>query len=352
MPFIARRPNPDLPADGPPEPIRLAYFSVREVKQRVPADAARKVKTPRWQLCTTYGYRAEDGRYFAVPAQTGGVDVEGQYTDLASVPGFLWGLLGPYGRQLRPALLHDHLCNVAEGKVPAEPDDRNAAGQPVPPGRTPVQIRKEADYLFREALRSEGVPPVRSWLFFTGVSFGRFLTYARWLALLLGALAGLFGVLAWHALTVALGGGPRRVDGWLSERWFWLVFLGIAVLLAAGLRRRLMTLAVLAALLVIVVCLSGADPAVAGWSHSLGWHAGAAGVLLAALAAVGLTTDVRVALITAVVVPVILPVVLATLLAQEILALPDLVNWALHGYPDDQEPDPGPLLGPATRGRF
>jgi hypothetical protein len=350
MPFIARRPNPDVPADAPPEPMRLAYFSVREVKQRVPAGSASRVKAPRWQLKTPYGYLAEDGRYFAVPEQAGGVEVEGQYTDLASVPGFLWGLLGPYGRQLRPALLHDHLCYVAEGKVPPDPDDRDAAGQPVPPGRPPVRIRAEADYLFREALRSEGVGPVRSWLFFTGVSFGRFLAYARWPAVALGVVAGLFGVLAWHALTVALGGGPRRVDGWLSDARFWLALAGIGVLLTV-LRRRLMTLAVLASLLVIVVCLSGADPAGDGWSHSLGWHAKAAGVLLAALAAIGLVTDVRVALTTAVVVPLILPVVLATTLVQQLLALPDLVNWAVHGYAGE-EPDPGPLLGPPTRGRL
>jgi hypothetical protein len=350
MPFVARRPDPDVPADVPPEPVQLAYFSVREVRQSLPETEARTVRAPRWQLRTPYGYLAEDGRYFVVPAQTGAITTAGQYTDLASVPGFLWGLLGPYGRQLRPALLHDHLCDVAEGKTPPDPGDRDAAGQPVPPGRPPVRIRTEADYLFREALRSEGVGPVRSWLFFTGVSFGRFATFAKGLAIALGVLAGLFGLLAWHALAVVLGGGPPRVDGWLADRRFWLAMAGVVVLLAV-LRRRLMIIGIPAGLIAVVISLSGARPGAPGWSHSLAWHAAAAGVLLIALVALGSVTDVRVALTAAAVVPVIGPVVLATMLVQLVLALPDLVNWALHGYAAD-EPDPGPLLGPATRGRL
>ena len=43
--------------------------------------------------------------------------------------------------------------------------------------------------------------------------------------------------------------------------------------------------------------------------------------------------------------PVILPVVLVTTLVQLALALPDLIRWALHGYPGD-EPVAGPLFGP------
>ena len=67
-------------------------------------------------------------------------------------------------------------------------------------------------------------------------------------------------------------------------------------------------------------------------------------MLLAALVAVGLVTDVRVALTAAVVVPLILPVVLVTMLTQLVLGLPDLVNWALHGYPIDYQSDVGPTL--------
>lgn len=336
-----------MPADVPPEPVRLAYFSVREVRLELPDDEARKVKAPRWQLKTAYGYVAEDGRYFVVPAQVGSIATPGQYTDLASVPGFLWGLLGPYGRQLRPALLHDHLCDVAKGKALLDEDDRDAARQPRQPLAQPgVRTRKEADYLFREALRSEKVGPVRSWLFFTGVSFGRFggFSFLAWRAVLLGVLSGLSGLLAWHALTVALGGGPRWADGRLSDGGFLLAMLAVAVLLAV-LRQWVLALAVPVSLIAVVASLSGADPKVPGWSHSLSWHAGAAGVLLAALVAAGLVTDIRVALTAAAVVPLILPVVLVTTLTQLVLGLPDLVNWALRGYPVDYQSDVGPTLG-------
>lgn len=346
MPFVALREGPHPEPDLPPAPLQLAYYSAREVDEQ----AGRPVgsRLPRWQLRTPFGYLAEDGRYFAVPAQTGDVGTAGNYTDLASVPSFLWGILGPYGRQLRPALLHDHLCDVADGVIPPDPRDRDSAGRPVAPGRSKVAVRTEADYLFREALRSEGVGPVRSWLFWTGVSFGRFAAYARGWAIALGVLAALFAVLALHAVTVVLGGGPRRVDGWLSGWTFWLVLLAIAAVLAA-LRRGLLVVTVPLSLVAVAACLAGADPDLPGWSHSLAWHAAAAAALLIGLVAVGSATDVRVALTTAVVVPVILPVVLVTTLAQLTLALPDLIRWASRGYRGD-EPVTGPLFGPPTPG--
>ena len=34
-------------------------------------------------------------------------------TDLASIPGPLWGFIGPYGKQTLPVLLHDKLCDDA-----------------------------------------------------------------------------------------------------------------------------------------------------------------------------------------------------------------------------------------------
>lgn len=347
MPFVALRQGPDPAPDLPPAPLQLAYYSAREIDHE--AAGRPRARLPRWQLRTPFGYVAEDGRYFVVPAQAGDPGNHANSTDLASVPDFLWGILAPYGRQLRPALLHDHLCDVADGIIAPDPGDRDPAGQPVPPGRGKVRIRTEADYLFREALRSEGVGPVRSWLFWTGVSFGRFAAYSKGLAVTLALLAGLFGVLALHALTVLLGGGPSRVDGWLSSPGFWLALLAIAAVLAL-LRRGRLVLTVPVSLVAAVVCVSGAAPGVPGWFHSLAWHAAGAGVLLAGLLAVGSATDVRVALITAAVVPVILPVVLVTTLAQLTLALPDLIQWAARGYPDEAEPVVGPLFGPPTPG--
>jgi len=274
--------------------------------------------------------------------------VRGNSTDLATVPDFLWGILAPYGRQLRPALLHDHRLDVADGLVPEDAGNRGADGRPVPSGRKPVQIREEADYLFREALRAEGVGVVRSWLFWVGVSFGRFLQYARIRGLVLGLLAGLASVLALHALTVALGGGPPRVDGWLQDRAFWFSMLGIAVLLAV-LRRWLLMLTVPLSLITVVACLSGAGPGAARPMHSLGYHALAAGVLLVAAIGIGLVTDVRVAVLALVVTPLMLPVIILTTLLQLLLGLPDLISWAAHGYQGDV-PVVGPFLAPTGKG--
>ena len=344
MPFVARRRDPDSPADAPPDPLELAFFSVREVRERLPPDSARRARLPLWQLREPYGYVAEDGRYFVTPAHTGIVSAPGQSTDLTSVPGFLWGILGPYGQHLRSALLHDHRCEVANGVIPADPGDRDAAGRPIPPGRAPVRIRAEADDLFRETLRSEGVSPARSWIFWTGVSYGRFFNYSRVLAIVLAALVFAAAVLGLHALTVALGGGPPRVDGWLSDRAFWLAMLGVAVLMAV-LRRWVFLITVPLSLVTIVACLAGAGPGAPSALRSLYWHAAAASVLLLATIVVGVLTDVRVALIAMLLAPLILPVVLLTTLAQITLALPDLIGWAARGYPDD-EPVVGPTLGP------
>lgn len=350
MPFVAWRPDPDSPADAPPEPLQLAFFSAREARAQLPDDAAGRVKAPLWQVRTRYAYLAEDGRYFVVPAQTGSLGAPGNTTDLASVPGFLWGILAPYGRQLRPALLHDHRCAVADGVLAEDAENRDAAGRPIPPGRSRVRVRMEADDLFREALRSEGVGPARSWMFWTGVCFGRFWLYARVRAIVLAALVFAAAVLGLHALTVSLGGGPPRVDGWLSDRGFWLVLLGVAVALAL-LRRWALMVTIPLSLATIVVCLSAAGPDAPAALHSLAWHAVAAGVLLAAALGLGLVTDVRAALIAMVAAPMVPPVVLVTTLVQLILALPDLVTWAMHGYRGD-EPVTGPLFGRPSPGRL
>jgi Protein of unknown function (DUF1353) len=348
MPFVALRQDPNSAADVPPAPLQLGYFSAREITGQSSPDQPIPATSPRWQLRTPFGYVAEDGRYFEVPAHTGSVTVRGNSTDLASVPSFLWGILAPYGRQLRPALLHDHRLDVADGRVSEDPGNRDAAGRPVAAGRKPVQLREEADYLIREALRAEGVGVARSWLFWTGVSFGRFLQYTRLRGVVLGLLAALASVLALHAVTVALGGGPRRVDGWWHEPVFWLAMLGIAVLLAV-LRRKLLALTVPLSLITIVACLSGAGPGAPRLLHSLGYHALAAGVLLAAAAGVGLVTDVRVAILALVVTPLILPVIILTTLVQVTLALPDLIWWAARGYRGDV-PVIGPLLAPVRGG--
>jgi hypothetical protein len=339
MRFVAFRDNPDSVSDVPPPPIELGYFSIREVNAQAPATRA---KSPRWQLRTPYGYVAKDGRYFVVPAHTGNPGADGHGTDLASVPDFLWGILAPYGRQLRPALLHDRRCDVAKGALD-DTDNRDPAGHPIPPGRSPVQVRAEADDLFRESLRSEGVGPTRSLLFWTGVSFDRLFRYTRVRAGLLALLAVAAAIIGLHALTTALGGGPPRVDGWLADRPFWWVLLGVALLLAV-LRRWVLIITVPISLIAIVGCLSAAGPDAPDRVRSLSWHAVAAVALLAAAILLGLVTKVGVAVTAVVIAPLILPVVLITMLTQLTLALPDLIRWAAHGYHGDE-----PVVGPTFR---
>ena len=118
-------------------------------------------------------------------------------TDLASVPWPLWSVLAPYGRQLRPALLHDHYCKLA-GKSAS------------------IEARHEADDVFRAALRSCDVPPVRATIFWTGVSFGRYLTFRHPKGFGLLALALLSLVLVCSAGASWLFDAPSFVGGVLQ----------------------------------------------------------------------------------------------------------------------------------------
>ena len=76
---------------------------------------------------------------------------EGNATDLASVPRPLWSLIGPYGTHLKAALLHDQLCNEA--------GDQDG-------------LRRQADSLFRRALRDAGMGEARRWIMWAGVRLG------------------------------------------------------------------------------------------------------------------------------------------------------------------------------------
>lgn len=109
-------------------------------------------------------------------------------TDLASVPQPMWGLLGPYGEQLRPALLHDHFCDRAKDLK----QDNNPQGA--------LRLRREADNLFRTTLCEEGVSSLRGTLFLAGVSFGRYCSYRKSAAVLIGAIVVVAAVLAYAAI--------------------------------------------------------------------------------------------------------------------------------------------------------
>ena len=71
---------------------------------------------------------------------------DGNSTDFASVPPFLWGLIANYGTQTLPAIMHDALV----GQLLREPEEQRLA------------LRREADELFRVALIDNGVHRLRA----------------------------------------------------------------------------------------------------------------------------------------------------------------------------------------------
>jgi hypothetical protein len=162
-----------------------------------------------FRVLTPLCYRADNGEPYVVPPNP-----EGSTTDLASVPAFMWGLLAPYGRQLRPALLHDFLCNHVKDSSPDQW----------------FSIRRSADDLFREALASCGVSVLRRSLFWAGVTLGRYLAYRLWFALVVIALAVLSVSIIWYDIFSVVAGLVSD-DGDLS---LGLLLLAALVLLVVG----------------------------------------------------------------------------------------------------------------------
>ena len=324
-----------------PDAIRLSFFTVDQVNDaRKLLDAPRPpvAKAPVWQLDQSFGFRDKTGQLLVVPAHSGNVAAPGNSTDLATVPAFLWGVLAPYGRQMRPALLHDHLCDLAAlAAAPKTPAALTEA----------LRQRKAADYLFRDALGDDGVRAARRWIFWAGVSFGRFLNYRRRYAIVLGLLVLAGALVQLHAAAVAAGGGPDWSTGWLLRWQFWATLAALAVLLAllkwwafAG------SVVVGGALLALCVADSGSGDG--GWHglRSLAWHGIAFGAIVILVLLLGLLTDWRVGVIALLIAPTILVVVLVTTAAELLLALPDRIGWRLAGTGG-----PGPVVLPTARCR-
>jgi hypothetical protein len=136
----------------------------------------------RFLLLRGFGYRAPDSSFWDVPA-------DGVSTDLASVPSPLWSLLASYGRQTRPALLHDHITEAA-----LRLRDRQAA----------FDLRDRGDDLFRESLADEGVTSgARRWIFWAGVAIGKYALHGTFAATVLGLSSLMSLWLAWAFLVEA-----------------------------------------------------------------------------------------------------------------------------------------------------
>lgn len=150
------------------------------------------VTETRFRLLTPFRYVDRSGAIHEVPrhepptpsSTARHVYTDQDSTDLASVPPLLWGMLASYGRHTLPALLHDHQCVVA-ARYPS-------------PAR--FAARRDADRIFRESLREEGVEWFRRWLFWAGVSIGRYGSHRR---LGLFALVGHL-VVAWVLIALSL----------------------------------------------------------------------------------------------------------------------------------------------------
>lgn len=219
-----------------------------------------------FKLITGFKYVPSDGSdTVEVPSQDD--TTEDNTTDLASVPWMLRGLLSSYGRQLRAALVHDHLCKEAN-KI----GDRPKA----------YTKRREADQLFLLAMQDVGngkpsdlmkrVPWFRARLFWAGVSFARYWSFRKVRAVLM-TLQLLAGVVAVYASLHAL-----------PHRWF-------------------------------------------AWAYPSGWGENSVSYLLTFLAIAALSlvwgTDTGFVLVGVLVAPIIAPVLLLTLVAQFLLSLPD-----------------------------
>lgn len=82
----------------------------------------------------------------------------GFVTDLASVPRIFWPIIGPSGRHAAAAVVHDFLyCTQDNGKF----------------------TRREADYIFREAMLVSNTPVLRVWVMWAAVRLGGFIAWHR-----------------------------------------------------------------------------------------------------------------------------------------------------------------------------
>jgi hypothetical protein len=258
-------------------------------------------------------------------------------TDLATIPPMLWGVIGPYGRHLLAALVHDYLCQHAET----------------------FGSRAFADYVFWRACRDservdrpqrpDGSQPstalprsagTRALLLWAGVSVGRLWAYRKlsvlWLVLALaGGITALVQALAWVGRNNWLGGLP----GWLW--WAGGLLMGAAALatliagkidlpavlsglfrvfaIAGGLGLLVAAIAAIAGLLAPLPPLTGV--LAAGW----GLAAFVAGSL-ALLVKTPTKRDAFLPLIALLALLVLLPVAAVTVFAQCLLWVPDALE--------------------------
>ena len=127
---------------------QLNHASVDVAESRLPPPVLTYVGGKHWRLEADYAYRDGD-TMITVPA--------GFRFDLSSVPRALWWLIAPFELSIAAPMLHDFLY-LHGGRPPA--------GTLMPP-RT--YTRADADRVFREVMKAEGVPMWRRVLGYAAV---------------------------------------------------------------------------------------------------------------------------------------------------------------------------------------
>ncbi|MFX4223515.1 MAG: DUF1353 domain-containing protein [Thalassobaculum sp.] len=112
----------------------------------------RKLNGPEWEVLEPFRYwsRAMQG-WIRVPA--------GFTTDLASIPWFGRWYVSVDGDHTKAAVVHDFLYTLASARD------------------FPDLPRRDADRVFREALRLRGVGPIKTWIMYAAVRIGGGRTY-------------------------------------------------------------------------------------------------------------------------------------------------------------------------------
>lgn len=96
-----------------------------------------------WVLISKLAYQTDDEAVLVAPA--------GFYTDFASIPRLLWGIIPPWGEEYdKAAVLHDYLYYRQFDSLP----------------------RYEADLIFLEAMAAQGVGRFKRNLLYWGVRIG------------------------------------------------------------------------------------------------------------------------------------------------------------------------------------
>jgi len=169
------------------------------------------VSFDRFKLVDPFNY-VHGGVTETVPAHpAGGPPFEdANSTDLATIPWFLTNLLGRYGRQTFPALLHDYLCVLVD-QTKQQADQAKSKADARQLRKTAWQRRGAADRMFADALKDEGTSWIRRNELWAGVTLGKYLGGKRPILLTLMLLHIASGLGPWLFIAARLGWVPQQI---------------------------------------------------------------------------------------------------------------------------------------------